>query len=116
MGTNHDDQGDAQSPEGLRLRGRRRRYPWEQKIRDKIQASQIVNRLIGHVHGEVELTASQVTAAIALMHKIIPNLIYAETYNINKTFVAELPAVASRESWDALAIEHQPEPKKDNLQ
>ena len=54
--------------------------------------------------------------AIALMHKIIPNLIYAETYNINKTFVAELPAVASRESWDALAIEHQPEPKKDNLQ
>jgi hypothetical protein len=89
---------------------------WEQKIRDKIQASQIVNRLIGHVHGEVELSASQVTAAIALMHKIIPNLIYAETYNVNKTFVAELPAVASRESWDAFAIEHQPEPKKDNLQ
>ena len=89
---------------------------WEQKIRDKIQASQVVNRLIGHVHGEVELTASQVTAAIALMHKIIPNLIYAGTHNVNRNFVAELPAVATREGWGALAIEHRPSNDKDKLQ
>lgn len=42
--------------------------------RSKISNSQILNRLIGHVQGEVELTSTQVTAGIALLRKVLPDL------------------------------------------
>lgn len=45
-----------------------------QKTREKIQASQVVNRLIKHVLGELELSPTQVTAACKLMNKTIPDL------------------------------------------
>lgn len=44
------------------------------RTREKIQATQIVNRLTGHVMGEVEMSASQVTAALGLLKKTIPDL------------------------------------------
>lgn len=43
-------------------------------VRDKIRASQIVNRLEDHVLGEVDMTASQVTAALGLLRKCVPDL------------------------------------------
>ena len=42
--------------------------------RDRIQASMIVNRLTDHVKGDVELSATQVTAATVLLRKAIPDL------------------------------------------
>lgn len=44
------------------------------EIREKIQGSQIINRLSKHVMGEVEMTASQVNAAKTLLGKVIPDL------------------------------------------
>lgn len=43
-------------------------------VREKIQASQLVNRLTAHVNGTVELTATQVTAALGLLRKCVPDL------------------------------------------
>lgn len=43
-------------------------------VRDKIRASQLVNRLEDHVFGETELTATQVTAALGLLKKCVPDL------------------------------------------
>lgn len=43
-------------------------------VRQRIQAAQIVNRLNGHVMGTVELSASQVTAALGLLKKCVPDL------------------------------------------
>ena len=43
-------------------------------IREKIRASQLVNRLEDHVLGEVEMTATQVRAAEALLKKCVPDL------------------------------------------
>lgn len=40
----------------------------------RIQGSQIMNRLMGHVNGEIELTATQVNAAKILLGKVIPDL------------------------------------------
>jgi hypothetical protein len=43
-------------------------------IRAKIQTTQLVNRLTEHVNGEVKLEATQVTAALGLLKKSLPDL------------------------------------------
>jgi hypothetical protein len=43
-------------------------------VREKIRASQLVNRLENHVLDDVEMSASQVNAALGLLRKVIPDL------------------------------------------
>lgn len=45
-----------------------------QKVRDRIQTSQIINRLSNHMLGEVEMTATQIKAAEILLRKSLPDL------------------------------------------
>lgn len=45
-----------------------------QQHRDKIANSKILQRLIGHAEGVEDMTQTQVTAAIALMKKVMPDL------------------------------------------
>lgn len=45
-----------------------------QYIRDKIQTSQLINRLTDHVNGKAKLESTQVTAALGLLKKTIPDL------------------------------------------
>jgi hypothetical protein len=47
---------------------------WEEKTRQKIQSSQIANRLISFVNGEIVLEPAQVTAATTLLKKVLPDL------------------------------------------
>jgi hypothetical protein len=47
-------------------------YP--QKARDRIAGSKIVSRLIAHVHGEIQLSHSQVAAARILLAKVLPDM------------------------------------------
>lgn len=42
--------------------------------RVKIQNSNILNALIEHVEGKREMSGSQVTAGVALMKKVLPDL------------------------------------------
>jgi hypothetical protein len=46
----------------------------DQRTREKIQTTQLINRLISHVNGSVELTNSQVRAAEILLRKTLPDL------------------------------------------
>jgi hypothetical protein len=46
----------------------------QQFVRDKIQASQLVNRLTNHALGKEEMTATQVRAAEVLLKKSVPDL------------------------------------------
>jgi len=46
----------------------------DEQTRAKIQAAQIINRLHGHVMGEVELNAAQVSSAKVLLGKVLPDL------------------------------------------
>lgn len=48
--------------------------PWDDRVRAKIQTSMLVNRLTGFVKGEVKLESAQVTAALGLLRKTIPDL------------------------------------------
>ncbi len=43
-------------------------------VRDKIQSSQLINRLQNHADGKVELTATQVQSIRILLDKALPNL------------------------------------------
>lgn len=46
--------------------------------RTKIQKSQILNRLISHAEGKVEMTSTQVQAALGLLKKALPDLTSVE--------------------------------------
>lgn len=46
----------------------------DDKTKKLIQASQLINRLISHANGEIEMTQSQVNAAKIVIGKVIPDL------------------------------------------
>lgn len=56
----------------------RKKLAHDQKTREKIQTSQLINRLENHVLGKVELTSTQVTAALGLIKKTLPDLTAVE--------------------------------------
>lgn len=50
------------------------RKPHQEDVRKKIQASLLVNRLTDCVDGKIELSSVQVTAALGLLKKTLPDL------------------------------------------
>ena len=52
----------------------RKKLLHDDKTRQKIQTSQLINRLTDHIHGKVELTASQVRSIEILLKKTLPDL------------------------------------------
>lgn len=56
------------------MAARTRRIFHDENTRLKIQTSQIINRLTKHVLGAVEMQPSQVTAALGLLKKTLPDL------------------------------------------
>lgn len=52
----------------------RLRSKHQDEIREKIRASQLVNRLENHVLGKAEMKTTQVTAALGLLKKCVPDL------------------------------------------
>lgn len=46
----------------------------DQRTRDKIKTSQIINRLYDHILGENKMEATQVSAALGLLKKTLPDL------------------------------------------
>jgi hypothetical protein len=52
----------------------RKRLFHPEEVRQKIRTSQLVNRLNAFVNGEVELSPHQVTAALGLIRKTMPDL------------------------------------------
>lgn len=49
-----------------------------EKVRQRIRTSQLVNRLTKHVLGEVDMAPTQVTAALGLLRKALPDLTATE--------------------------------------
>ena len=62
------------------------------EVRQKIRATELVNRLQSHIFDGLELSMSQVNAINILLRKCIPDLSAATvTADINVRYVAELP-------------------------
>lgn len=55
-------------------RGRKPGFVMSQEHRDKIKNSNILNALIEHVEGGREMSSTQVTAALGLLKKALPDL------------------------------------------
>lgn len=52
----------------------RKKLMHSDKTRERIKASMLLNRLEKFVEGEVELSPAQVTAALGLLKKVVPDL------------------------------------------
>lgn len=55
-----------------------RKIRHDDETRAKIRTSQLINRLTGHVLGDVEMSSSQVTAGLGLLRKTLPDLTATE--------------------------------------
>lgn len=55
--------------------------PWHETVRKKIQASQILNRLIQCAEGDLPLTPTQATVGLGLVKKVLPDLQENENKN-----------------------------------
>jgi len=56
------------------MAARTRKVELSEAWKEKIRAGVIMDRLLSHVNGEVELSASQVAAAKILLGKIVPDV------------------------------------------
>lgn len=70
-------------------------------VREKIRATQLVNALEKHVLGRKKMAATQVTAALGLLKKCVPDLATMEhTGEVTHQHVARLPDVEpNSEAW-----------------
>lgn len=56
------------------MAARKNKIRHDENTKAKIRASQLVNRLQAYIFGDVKLEPSQVTAALGLLRKTIPDL------------------------------------------
>jgi hypothetical protein len=56
------------------MRGRKPGFTMSSEHRVKIQNSNILNALMEHVEGKREMSPTQVTAGVALLKKVLPDL------------------------------------------
>jgi len=66
------------------MAARIRRIGHNEKSREAIQTTQLVKRLTSHVLGKVDMSTTQVTAALGLLKKTLPDMSHA-TGDINVT-------------------------------
>ena len=83
------------------MAARKNKIRHDDNTRAKIQASQLVNRLTSHALGMVEMTSTQVTAALGLLKKALPDLSAAEIkQETTHRYVARVPEKApDTETW-----------------
>mgnify|MGYP000432144083 FL=1 len=79
-------------------RGRKPGFRMSEEHRVKIQNSNILNALVEHVEGKREMTSTQVSAGIALLKKVMPDLSAIES-SIEHS--GEIKVKASKEQRDA---------------
>lgn len=48
--------------------------PYPQRARERIAGTKIIDRLVQHVMGEIELTQAQVSSARLLLSKVLPDM------------------------------------------
>jgi hypothetical protein len=74
--------------------------PWDQRTRDRIKTSMLVNRLTDHALGNIDMQPTAVRACEILLNKTLANLTATELTGSAVTYVARLPDVApSAQAW-----------------
>lgn len=83
------------------MAARTNRITQNDKTRDKIKVSQIVNRLQNHIFGKVEMSPTQLKASEILLRKKLPDLAMVEhAGDVNHRYVVVgHPEAASTSEW-----------------
>jgi hypothetical protein len=90
----------APQPAGFCCCGKVARRFKPDSVREKIRATQLINRLQAHIFDGLELSMSQVRAIEILLRKSVPDLTKTEVQaDATHRYVAQLPEVLSREEW-----------------
>ena len=86
----------------------RSNYKMPDSHRDKIANSNILNCLLEHIQGNRDMTSTQVTAALGLLRKVLPDLQATENKTeITTSNVVALPDRAkTTEQWQAAVSTH----------
>lgn len=80
----------------------RKRIVHDENTRAKIQASQLINRLTDHVLGKIDMAPTQVTAALGLLKKTLPDLQAVELKaEIEETTRVINAKPISEDEWEA---------------
>lgn len=89
----------------MAARGRQPGFRMSNEHRVKIQNSNILNALIEHIEGEREMSATQVSAGLGLLKKVLPDLAASadlgdegELQPVNRMSDEELEAIAAGRS------------------
>lgn len=65
------------------MAARKRKVALTDDWKANIRASMIMNRLVSHIQGEVDMSASQINAAKIVLGKILPDLARSELTGMN---------------------------------
>ena len=77
------------------MAARTRKTRHDDFTRERIQTSQLVNRLTDHVLKGTEMSKTQVAAALGLLKKSLPDLSAVKTdVEVKQSYVAHIPAPA----------------------
>lgn len=79
------------------MRGRKPGFVMSDEHRSKIANAQVINRLLAHFSGEVELSKSQVDVGLALLKKVLPDLSSVALTDADHTGPAKLEITWSRD-------------------
>lgn len=83
------------------MAARVRKIQHDDETRAKIKAGNIITRLQKFIDGKVKMEAAQVTAALGLLKKALPDLTSVEhSGEVTKTYVLRAPApAANMDEW-----------------
>lgn len=73
------------------------------KTREKIQCTQLINRLMDHINGKIELTQSQVRSIEILLKKSLPDLQSIEQIVSGELTVSDAKHISDGELADIIA-------------
>jgi hypothetical protein len=82
------------------MRGRKPGFFMTEEHRLKIKNSNILNALVEHVEGKREMTATQVTAGVALLRKVMPDLSAVEMSGETVVQHVALPTLPTADEWE----------------
>jgi two-component SAPR family response regulator len=90
---------------GNKNSGRKSGFRHNEACREKIQTSQLINRLYSHFQGDVELSATQIQTAKLLLDKSLPSLQAQEVVSHNETsYLVQVPAtIEDSQDWQKMA-------------
>jgi hypothetical protein len=85
----------------IKMRGRKPGFHMSDEHRTKIANAQVLNRLIDHHLGRLELSKTQVDVGLALLRKVLPDLSQVEVSGEQEIRHTIMPTIPSPEEWEA---------------